>query len=115
MRFLGLILTLLMAGGIATAAQAKDVRAADDIHLTYTKWFSPGFPTMVGVVGGDIVGRFGGKVLERTPVGDGCRELSRGFCATAGWCARSISRLSAGRWNGAPPTARCTPHRSTIR
>jgi hypothetical protein len=75
MRFLGLIVTLFMAGGIATADQAKDVRAADDVQLTYTKWFSPGFPTMVGVVGGDIVGSFGGAVLERTPVGDGTVKL----------------------------------------
>jgi hypothetical protein len=37
------------------------------LELTYTKWFAPGFPHMVGVVGGDIVGQFGGAVLEATP------------------------------------------------
>ena len=37
------------------------------LELTYTKWFAPGFPNMVGVVGGDIVGQFGGAVLKATP------------------------------------------------
>ena len=37
-----------------------------DLELTYTKWIAPGFPNMVGVVGGDIVGKFGGAILERT-------------------------------------------------
>ena len=41
-----------------------------DLELTYTKWFAPGYPNMVGVVGGDIVGKFGGAVFERTVNGN---------------------------------------------
>ena len=41
------------------------------VELTYTKWFAPTFPNMVGDVGGDIVGKFGGAVLERTVAPDG--------------------------------------------
>jgi hypothetical protein len=37
------------------------------LELTYTKWMAPSFPNMVGVVGGDIVGQFGGAVLQATP------------------------------------------------
>jgi hypothetical protein len=43
---------------------------AKDLELTYTKWFAPA-PTMEGYVGGDIVGRFGGALLARTPISGG--------------------------------------------
>jgi hypothetical protein len=38
-----------------------------DVELTFTKWFSPAFPNMMGVVGGDIPGKLGGAVLQVTP------------------------------------------------
>jgi hypothetical protein len=71
-RFLGLILVVAVTGGFAAASQARSGSAQDEapavgVELTYTKWFAPGFPNMVGVVGGDIVGTFGGAVIERTP------------------------------------------------
>ena len=68
-RFLALILAVAVTGGFAAASQARSGRAHDaevGVELTYTKWFAPGFPNMVGVVGGDIAGRFGGAVLERS-------------------------------------------------
>ena len=52
--------------GAGTQSRAGSSRAADDIVLTYTKWFAPSYPNMQGVVGGDITGRFGGAVLSRT-------------------------------------------------
>ena len=69
-RFLALILAVAVTGGLAAASQARSGRAHDEgvgVELTYTKWFAPGFPNMVGVVGGDIVGKFGGAVIERSP------------------------------------------------
>jgi len=72
MRFFGLIAVLVVAASIAAASAHTQDRNGHygeptDVELTYTKWFAPGFPNMVGVVGGDLVGRFGGAVLERTP------------------------------------------------
>ncbi len=72
-RFAGLIVVLVLAAGItAASAQTEDIRADDEragLELTYTKWFAPDFPHMVGVVGGDIDATFGGAVLERKPDG----------------------------------------------
>ena len=68
-RFMALILVVAVTGGLAAASQARSGRAHDaevGVELTYTKWFAPGFPNIVGVVGGDIVGNFGGAVLERS-------------------------------------------------
>ena len=64
-RFIGLILALVVAGGFAVASQARSASGHDGqpgVELTYTKWFAPTFPNMVGDVGGDIVGKFGGAV-----------------------------------------------------
>jgi hypothetical protein len=71
-RFWALMLAVAVAAGLAAASQARSGSANDEtpatgVELTYTKWFAPGFPNMAGVVGGDIVGNFGGAVLQRTP------------------------------------------------
>ena len=70
-RFAGLIAIVVLAAGIAAAsARTQAPNGHNDragVELTYTKWFAPGFPNMVGVVGGDIVGQFGGAVLSATP------------------------------------------------
>src|SRR5205085_9240546 len=76
MRLLGLMLALVVAGGIAASGQAHvghghHAKTEPGLELTYTKWIAPGFPNMTGVVGGDIDGRFGGAVLERTPDASG--------------------------------------------
>ena len=68
-RLLALILAVAVTGGVAGASQARSGGGHDKdvaVELTYTKWFAPGFPNIVGVVGGDIVGNFGGAVLERS-------------------------------------------------
>ena len=69
--FIGLILTVALSAGLATAGQAGRGGAhhagPPGVELTYTKWFAPSFPNMVGVVGGDIAGKFGGAVLQATP------------------------------------------------
>jgi hypothetical protein len=66
-RFAGLIAVLVLAVGVATAsAQTQTGKGHGEragLELTYTKWFAPSFPNMVGAVGGDIDGRFGGAVL----------------------------------------------------
>jgi hypothetical protein len=70
-RFVGLIAVLVLAAGLtAASAQTQNRKGHGEragLELTYTKWFAPGFPDMVGVVGGDIVGKFGGAVIQRTP------------------------------------------------
>jgi hypothetical protein len=72
-RFAGLIAVLMLATGItAASAQTQDRREhgkRGGLELTFTKWFDPGFPHMVGVVGGDIDGQFGGAVLQATSDG----------------------------------------------
>ena len=75
-RFAGLIAVLVLAAGItAASAQPENGRGHGKragLELTYTKWFAPGFPHMVGVVGGDIDGQFGGAVLNN-PMPDASR------------------------------------------
>ena len=72
-RFAGLIATFVLAAGITAASAQTQNRSADGkrggLELTFTKWFAPEFPYMVGVVGGDIDGKFGGAVLQATPDG----------------------------------------------
>jgi hypothetical protein len=75
MRFLAMIAGLAVVASIAAASaqtQTRDGRdGTNSVELTYTKWFAPGFPNMVGVVGGDITGTFGGAVLQATPDASG--------------------------------------------
>ena len=79
LRVFGLIAVLVAAASIAAASaqtqtlRSHHVKGPDALELTYTKWIAPGypnlaagFPNLVGVVGGDIVGKFGGAVYERT-------------------------------------------------
>ena len=73
-RLAGLIAVLMLAAGITAAsalaaarrAHGHDEKQPARVELTYTKWFAPGFPNMVGDVGGDISGSFGGAVLRAT-------------------------------------------------
>jgi hypothetical protein len=71
-RIVGLILAAAVAASFAAVSQARSgsthhEATAPGVELTYTKWFAPSFPNMVGVVGGDIVGNFGGAVIQATP------------------------------------------------
>src|SRR3954465_2454632 len=71
MRVAGLFAAvMLVAGATAASARTHDQsrhETESGLLLTYTKWFSPGFPNMVGTVGGDINGQFGGAVLRAMP------------------------------------------------
>jgi len=66
-----LVAALMLVAGAATASAGTHNRSRHEtgpgLLLTYTKWFAPGFPNMVGTVGGDIDGQFGGAVLRATP------------------------------------------------
>jgi hypothetical protein len=94
-RFAGLIAVLVLATGItAASAQTQDRRGHGEragLELTYTKWFAPDFPNMVGVVGGDIVGQFGGAVLDATPVGTGSIRLTAIYIVVAPDPSRSLT------------------------
>ena len=78
-RLVALILAVAVAGGSASASQAHKGRGHGGKHagleLTYKKWTAP-FPNMVGVVGGDIVGTFGGAVYTATPDASGRVQIS---------------------------------------
>jgi len=95
-RFAGLIAMLALAASItAASAQTEDRRGHGEragLELTYTKWFAPGFPHMVGVVGGDIVGTFGGAVLNNpTPDAAGRTQLSAIYILRADDPSRSLT------------------------
>jgi len=106
-----LVLTILTAlilgaGALASSGQVKDARAADAVELTYTKWFSPRFPTMTGVVGGDIVGHFGGTVLDRDLIADGqIGKLTAVYEVIADDPSQSFTALVQGTQNNETHTA----------
>jgi hypothetical protein len=71
LRIAGLFAGLALAAGASTASARTHHQsrheAVSGLSLTYTKWFVPDFPNMVGTVGGDIDGQFGGAVLRAAP------------------------------------------------
>jgi hypothetical protein len=94
-RFAGLIAVVVLAAGITAASAQPQDRTGHGkragLELTYTKWFAPGFPHMVGVVGGDIVGQFGGAVLDATPEGTGSIRLTAIYIVVAPDPSRSLT------------------------
>jgi hypothetical protein len=99
----GLMAMFLAGGAIALSGQVRDAKAAGSVELTYTKWFSPGFPTSVGVVGGDFTGTFAGTVLERELNADGqIVHFTAQYSVTAG--ANSFSALVDGEQNNETST-----------
>ena len=95
--FAGLIVVLVVAAGITAAAAQTGTRGGHaGVELTYTKWFSPGFPHMVGVVGGDIDGQFGGAVLDATGHPSGGIQLAAIYIIRADDPSRSLTVRLAG-------------------
>ena len=112
MRFFGLIAVLVVAASVAAAsAQTRNSRAdganaPPDIELTFKKWFAPTFPNMVGVVGGDFAGRFGGAALARIPDATGQHVyLDVIYIAVAADPAQSLTMRIAGIFDVAARTA----------
>jgi len=69
-------LAITVVGSLPGASQARSgpghvARSTGGLELTFKKWLAPGFPNLVGVVGGDIVGQFGGAVMQATPDASG--------------------------------------------
>jgi hypothetical protein len=96
-RFAGLIAVLVLAAGITAGTAQTENRSGHGkragLELTFTKWFAPGFPNMVGDVGGDIDGKFGGAVLRATPDG----RLTAIYIVVASDLSRSLTiRLDGG-------------------
>ncbi len=94
-RFAGLIGVLVLAAGITAASAQTENRKGDreraSLELTYTKWFAPSFPHMVGEVGGDIDGTFGGAVLDATPNQTGGVQLAAVYIVLAPDPSRSLT------------------------
>jgi hypothetical protein len=101
-RLVGLILALAVAGGSAAASQAHvgrgHVAKHDGLELTYKKWTAP-FPNFVGVVGGDIVGKFGGAVYTATPDATGRVQISAIYIVIAPDASQSFTAHVAGGWD----------------
>jgi hypothetical protein len=101
-RFVGLILALAVAGGSAAASQAHNgIRHdgnAGGLELTYKKWTAP-FPNFVGVVGGDIVGKFGGAVYTATPDASGRVQISAIYIVISPDASKSFTAHVAGGWD----------------
>jgi hypothetical protein len=57
-RLLALVSAMLLIGAMAVPVQAQEEQ------VSFTKWFSPGFPNMVGFVDNGPVGSFTGLVLD---------------------------------------------------
>ena len=97
-RLIGLITVLVVAASIAAVSAQTQTRKGQDrkgpagLELTYTKWFAPGYPNMVGIVGGDIVGKFGGAVTEKTgPDSNGLVHLTAIYIVIAPDPAQSFT------------------------
>jgi hypothetical protein len=96
LRFLGLMLALVLAGGFAAASHVN-AKASNDIELTYTKWFpTAGSPVMAGVVDGDIEGTFAGLLLSRTAVSPGVFHLQARYDIIADHGNKSFSAIIEG-------------------
>jgi hypothetical protein len=106
---MGLVAMFLAFGAIVLSGEVRDAKAAGSLELTYTKWFSPGFPTSVGVVGGDFTGTFAGTVLERELNADGqIVQFKAQYSVTAG-------TNSLARWSTASKTTKRVQVWSTVK
>ncbi len=104
---------ILGAGALAAAGQVN-ARASDGVELTYTKWFSPAFPHMIGVVGGDIEGAFSGTVLDISTPGDKrFTYLAAQYNVIANDPAKSFSAMVVGRQDNQKLTAVLTGYVSS--
>jgi hypothetical protein len=105
-RVLLVMLSLVLLGAFASASEVRNVKADDGVNLTYTKWFHPAFPDMVGVVGGDIEGTFSGKVLDISTPGDKrFSYLAAHYNVIANDPAKSFSAMIVGRQDNQKLTA----------
>ena len=101
-RVVALILAIAVVAGSATVSQAhsRDRHGGKPagLELTYKKWTSP-FPNFVGVVGGDIVGKFGGAVYTATPDATGRVEISAIYIVIATDPSQSFTAHVQGGWD----------------
>jgi hypothetical protein len=105
-RVVPVLLTLVLLGAFVSASQVQNVKADDGVHLTYTKWFHPAFPDMVGVVGGDVDGTFSGKVLDISTPGDKrFTYLDARYNIIANDRSKSFSAMIVGRQDNQKLTA----------
>lgn len=96
MRFFGLIAVLVVTASIAAASGQTQNRSGHDgkpnVELTFTKWIEPAdSPNFTGVVGGDIVGRFGGAALKVTTDDSGFTHISAIYIVVGPDLARSLT------------------------
>lgn len=95
--FTALAALILGAGAEAALGHVMAVKAAQQVELTYTVWFSP---HMTGVFGGDFAGTFGGAVLSRTPIpGTPIVHLSARYELNANDPSQSFTAIVEGNRN----------------
>jgi hypothetical protein len=87
---------MLVGGAMAASGQLKDAKAATIVDLTYTVWFSP---AMTGVVGGDIIGTFGGGVTSTPIPGTPLVQLKATYVIMANDPSESFTAILQGDLN----------------
>jgi hypothetical protein len=103
---IALLTALILGAGVLAASGQVNAKAGDGVELTYTKWFSPAFPHMVGVVGGDIEGAFSGTVLDISTPGDKrFTYLTAHYNVVANDPSKSFSAMIVGRQDNQKLTA----------
>jgi hypothetical protein len=105
LRVLGFMVALVVATVLASAGHVQAAKASGPIELTYTKWVLPDY-SMKGVVGGDIVGTFGGQVLGANPIAGGTiLQLQARYDVIANNPSQSFTALVEGKQNNETGTA----------
>ena len=95
--FIALAALILGTGADAASGHVMAVKAAQQVELTYTVWFSP---NMTGVFAGDFSGTFGGAVLSRTPIpGTPIVHLSARYELKANDPSKSFTAIVEGNRN----------------
>jgi hypothetical protein len=92
-RLLALVSAVLLIGTMAVPVQAHEEQ------VSFTKWFSPAFPSMVGFVDNEPVGSFTGQVLNLTQT-QGLALIEAEYNVTTDDPSTSFTALIAGVQNG---------------
>lgn len=85
----------------AAGAQVEATSSAP-VEVSFTKWIDPslGFPSFIGIAGGDVPGDFAATVLERTPFDNGnIVHLRARYEVIADNAARSFTAEIEGKQN----------------
>jgi hypothetical protein len=96
-RMLAVVIAVMAAFALDGAgALAGGSESRDHLQLTYTVWFAP---AMTGVVGGDVVGTFGGSVVSTRIPNSPLVRLRAVYVITANDASQSFTAVVKGKLN----------------